>query len=271
MKEKEIIVRNVEELEITLEKISTETVGWSRACVNASFGTWVQVIYTNRGDTDERLPSKPENIKVYACFKNSNIQNVFVDSLRHLLKNASQSFAAKIAKHNRSDQMCYWLSLDDFKYLEDFFTPYSEEMALSMPFVAYKGKLGISKDFPGIDHSHNSTQAHIIADYLKTVKAREEVCLEDMYNHFIAKWNADIYEENAYGGFKNNSALLFVVIMDTLDVITGRITMAESSLLKPGDNNAIWQALADSRCWADLNEKWKGVGIAAAPSTVTRM
>lgn len=62
----------------------------------------------------------------------------------------------------------------------------------SIPFIAYKNKLGISKDFPGTEISHNSTMAHIISDYLKNVQDVESINLEAMYNNYIAKWNADI-------------------------------------------------------------------------------
>ena len=44
----------------------------------------------------------------------------------------------------------------------------------------------------------------VIADYLKTVSDVDDVDLENMYNHYIAKWNADIYEESDYCCFKKN-------------------------------------------------------------------
>ena len=59
---------------------------------------------------------------------------------------------------SRADQMCYWLSPNDFKHLEDFYRPYFKDMEEALPFVAYKGKLGVSKDFPDADNSHNATQ-----------------------------------------------------------------------------------------------------------------
>ena len=121
-----------------------------------------------------------------------------------------------------------------------------------MPFVAYKGKLGISKDFPGTDDSHNLAQAHIISDYFSTVNVVGSVDLEDMYNNYIAKWNADKYEEGSWG-FKSSSALSFVVIMDTLDaILDGAEINKRSSLLNP--ERRIWRILAQSKCWADVNE-----------------
>ena len=82
-----------------------------------------------------------------------------------------------------------------------------------------------------------------------------DVDLEEMYNNYIAKWNADIYEESDYSGFKNSSALSFIVILDTIDTILGGDELSEESLLLSGDKR-IWGILSDSRCWADMNEEW---------------
>jgi hypothetical protein len=150
--------------------------------------------------------------------------------------------------------MCYWLSPTDFKHLEDFYQPYSQDMKKPMSFIAYKGMLGISKDFPGADCSHNSLQAHIVSDYMKTIANISEVDLEAMYNNYIAKWNADIYEDNDYCGFKNCSALSFIVVLDTLDIILGDTELSNSSLLL-SDNKEFWDVLSRSKCWADVNAK----------------
>ena len=99
--------------------------------------------------------------------------------------------------------------------------------------------------------SHNSMQANIISDYLKTVSVIDDVDLEAMYNNYIAKWNADIYEDCDFLGFKNSSALSFVVIMDTLDIILGEAQLNEKSFLL-SDNRKIWDILSQSRCWADI-------------------
>ena len=256
LNDRECIVSFTKELANVLEKLPVNNPRWGKPWVDTSMGYWVQVVYAIAKDTDCQLPGKPENVKIYASFSKTDIQKVFVDSLDYLLENAGDTFGAKIATCDRSDQMCYWLSVKDFKHLEEFYRPYSVGMVRSLPFVAYKGMLGISKDFPGTDDSHNATQAHIITDYLKTVHRIDDVDLEAMYNHYIAKWNADIYEERSYGGFKNNSALSFIVILDTLDAILNETGVSEDSLLL-SDDKRLWKTLSNSRCWADVNEKWK--------------
>ena len=144
----------------------------------------------------------------------------------------------------------------DHKHLESFFRPYFSEMKTPLPFVAYKGCLGISRDFPGFDDSHNATQAHIISDYMKTVKRMEQVDLQDMYNNYIAKWNEDIEEEDEHRSFKRESVLSLVVILDSLDAILGKTSLSEESFLLSGDNRT-WHILANSQCWNDVNERWK--------------
>ena len=254
----EHIICDTNSLQTILEQLPKGNPKWAGKGLTNRWGYWMQVLYVLADDTMRSTPSKPENIKVYAFLKAGDIQQVFVDSLRYLLQNAENAFGAKLSTCSRSDQMCYWLSKNDFRHLENFFMPRFEDMEKSMPFLAYKGKLGISREFFGYDDSHNSTQAHIIADYLKTVNDILDIDLEEMYNNYIAKWNADIYDENCYCGFKYNSAQSFVVIMDTLDAILSNKDITDDSLLM-SDNCKLWHILAKSHCWADVNESWNGV------------
>lgn len=247
------IINNPKDLESIIENLSKQYSKWDTS-VDSSWGDWVQTMFTFKDSKCDGSPARPENLKVYACLKNADIQGVFIDSLKYLMQHAETPFAAKIAIFSRSDQMCYWISQNDFKYLEDFYRPYSKEMVKALPFVAYKGMLGISRDFPGVDCSHNSVQAHIISDYLKNIKTIEDVDLEDMYNSYIAKWNGDIYGDD-FGGFKYNSTLSFIVIMDSLDVILNDKGITNESFLMSGDSR-MWHILADSRCWADVNEMY---------------
>ena len=72
--------------------------------------------------------------------------------------------------------------------------------------------------------------------------------------------NADIYVEGYYSGFKSNSALSFVVIMDTLDAILSGKEVSDESLLMSG-NPKIWNILSNSKCWADINDEWQSSKI----------
>ena len=248
------LIHITEEKEALLSKLSEGALNWKEGEVNSNSGCWIQIIYPKEGECQNHTPANPENLKVYASMRDTTCTwQVFVDSMSYLLHNANEPFAAKVSTISRADQMCYWISHNDFVHLEDFFIPYFTKMDCKLPFVAYKGMLGVSKDFPGYDISHNRMQANIIADYFKTVESGHDIELEAMYNNYIAKWNADIYEECHFGGFKNNSALSFVVIMDTLDILLSNSELSEDSLLMTKDKR-LWSALSESRCWADVNK-----------------
>ena len=249
------VVENVDKLGSIISKIPLDHTKWLDTSINSSWGDWVQVIYNRNTNTREYFNYKPEYIKVYACLRNEIAQDIYVDSLSYLLQHVDESFAAKISTCTRSDQMCYWLSARDFHCLQSYFQPYNDEMTKSLPFVAYMGNFGISRDFPGTDHSHNGTQARIISDYLKSKSNKADIDIEDMYNSYISKWNADIYEEGLYSGFKVNSVLSFIVINDTLDVLLNKCDVSNESLLMSGDKR-LWSILSESRCWADLNDNW---------------
>ena len=251
----ERVIKDTDAFKQSIETLSEGLDKWNRPDTKGSSGNWVQSVFSLQGEDWRGMPNCPENLKIYICLRNHDVQKVFTSSLAYLLQNAKASFAAKIAVYNRSDQICYWISAEDFKHLEAFYKPYFPDMEKALPFVAYKGKLGISREFPGIDESHNSMQAHIMADYFKTLGESDEVDLEDMYNNYIAKWNADIVEESDYCGFKNNSALSFMVILETLDILLSQKDIPEDSFLLSGDSR-LWQILAESRCWADVNENW---------------
>ena len=253
---KDRIIKNTRGAETLLANLSVGLSHWQERGLTNCWSNWVQVSYTRIGVDKHYSPGRPQNIKVYANLKRDDIQSIFIESLKYLLDKANDSFGAKVSTCSRADQMCYWLSKKDFRHLENYFMPYFIDMEKTMPFVAYKGMLGISREFPGIDDSHNATQANIIADYLKTVIDINDVDLENMYNRYIAKWNDDIYEEDDFFCFRRNTALSFIVLLDSLDAILSETGVMDSSLLM-SDDSKIWHTLANSCCWADVNEKWK--------------
>ena len=116
--------------------------------------------------------------------------------------------------------------------------------------------LGISREFQDTD-SHNAMQALIIADYLKSIKSTDEIDLADMYNKYIKKWNADIYEESyTVCEFKYQSVLSFITILDTLDCLLNMTNITDKSLMMSGDEK-LWDIFANSCCWTDVNDKWQ--------------
>ena len=226
----------------TLEGLTDGEHKWETPFVNASWGDWIQVIISRNSSAPNVSPDKPENLKVYANISSEDAPEIFIDSLRYLLDNAESTFAAKISTFSRADQICYWLSSGDFWHLESYYRPLADKMPTSLPFIAYFGKLGISKDLPWPDISHNELQTRIISDYLKTISSPDDIDLEAMYNHYITTWNGD-----------NSSVLSFITIMDTLDgLLTGGLN---SNSLLLTDNSELWKTLAHSSSWDDVGRK----------------
>lgn len=245
------VVADQSKFETQLKTLSENNPKWEKISSNGSSSYWMQVVCTHADDVDGQLPIGSQFIKAYAHVTNTMANDIFVGSLKYLLENAQNTFAAKIAVYDRSDQMCYWLTVQDFRHLEDYYSKYTDIMEKTLPFTAYKGMLGISKEFPY--DSHNATQARIISDYFKTVKDVDKVDLEDMYNNFIAEWNADIYPDDEYHGFKNDTVFSFVMILDTLDCLLGKQTITDK-ILEYFGNEEIWEMFRHCRCWADVNE-----------------
>ena len=73
-----------------------------------------------------------------------------------------------------------------------------------------------------------------------------------MYQMFILGWNADLAEDNPFRiDFERCSAQLFVLMMDSLDILLGKKTIEDDSLLL-NDNSKIWDMLTDAKCWGDI-------------------
>lgn len=240
-----------------IEELSVDYPLWQPFHANHIIGYWVQTHFCRKDDNEGVISAQPNDIKVYASFAHNDIKDIYIDSLNYLLKNVKYNFTAKIATRNRCDQMCYWLKLDDFRHLEDFYRQYTDDMVESMPFVAYKGKLGISKEFSWFEESHNATQALIISEYLKCIQSVDFIDVGEMYNLYIKKWNGDVCDgTEKRDAFESHSALSFVIILDTLDSILGTGHLLDDSSLF-SNNEKMWEILSVSRCWEDVNEKWE--------------
>ena len=81
----------------------------------------------------------------------------------------------------------------------------------------------------------------------------------DEANRYIKAKMADAYKDFYclfdYGTFKSESALSFIVIMDTLDAILGKTEINDDSSLLSKDSK-LWNILSASHCWEDVNERW---------------
>lgn len=102
-------------------------------------------------------------IKVYVSLWDiSKLSKVFCETVRLLLAYSDNRFHAKVSRVKRKDSMCFWVSRHAFHILESHFSECSDVIGGAMPFIAYRGRLGISRELATFD-SHNSEQALLIS------------------------------------------------------------------------------------------------------------
>ena len=92
-------------------------------------------------------------------------------------------------------------------------------------------------------------------DYFQIVNGREDIELEEMYQMFVLGWNGELSEDNCFcKHFSGVTAQLFVLMMDSLDVLVGRKQIDDKSLLI-NDDPKIWNMMVDARCWDDVGRR----------------
>lgn len=124
-------------------------------------------------------------IKVYVSLRDvSQISELFCEAVRLLLTYGDSCFHAKVSGVKRKDSMCFWVSKNAFDILEDYFTECGDVIEGAMPFIAYRGNLGISRELATFD-SHNSEQALLISSYFNSLEHEDEVDLTEMYDNFL--------------------------------------------------------------------------------------
>lgn len=102
-------------------------------------------------------------IKVYVSLWDiSKLSKVFCETVRLLLAYSDNRFHAKVSRVKRKDSMCFWVPRHAFHILESHFSECSDVIGGAMPFIAYRGRLGISRELATFD-SHNSEQALLIS------------------------------------------------------------------------------------------------------------
>ena len=194
----------------------------------------------------------PYMLKAYVSLQCTDICEVFFQSLIYLKKHAQKNFGAKVSKIDRADQMCYWISPTDLSLLYDYYASYYEILKCEMEFVAYRNKIGISRDF-GNEVSHNQMQAELISTYFNIIQSKEEIDLLEMYRLFVEGWNGALSEEHPFTkAFKYTSAASFLVLLETLQTILQKDSQLPEDSLLLTENRKLWGSLCDAKCWGDL-------------------
>ena len=192
-------------------------------------------------------------IKVYVSIDGPYVKELFVGAVEKLIREGSDGFLAKISKVERDESICFYVKRNDFFLLENYLVEHSNQLRKGMPFVAHRGLLGISKDLMDID-SYNAQQARLLWDYFQIVACREEIDVEEMYQMFVLGWNSELSEDSLFDQhFSEGTAQLFVLMMDSIDVLMEKKRIDDDSLLL-NDDPEIWNMLAEARCWGDVGQ-----------------
>ncbi len=194
-------------------------------------------------------------VKVYLTVRDvERLSEVFCEAVRYLIDNGKHLFHAKLSRKKRDDQMCFWVGREDFFSFEKLIIKYDDTLITPLPFIAYRGKAGISREFYTWD-SHNGVQATLISRYLTTIKKEEDIDLFDMYSLYIKAWNGELEESHPFSkNFKSANAQELLILMESLDCILNRRMLADDHILLNGDGE-LWHALGSSKNWYETGEK----------------
>ena len=193
-------------------------------------------------------------IKVYISVSDrERIIEVFEDIIRFLIDKGEHVFHSKVSRFERNDHICLWVGREDFFLLEKYIYKYDNILFTPLTFVAYRGKLGISREFYSWD-SHNGVQSGLICTYLKTIDSREKIDLIDMYKLFVRGWNGDLDEDHPLTKeFKKENAQALLILLESLNVILGNEVITDDHLLLNGDGD-FWMKLGQSKNWFEVGE-----------------
>ena len=170
------------------------------------------------------------------------------------MEKGQEGCIAKVSKMERDGTICIFLRRREFFVLEAYMKEHQAEIKKGNTFIAHRGLLGISRDLMDIE-SHNAQQAKLLWEYFQTIDSAEEIDIFAMYQLFVLGWNGELSDDHPfYKAFANCTAQMFLLMLETLDVLLGRKTIDDNSLLL-NDDKTLWQNLASCRCWGKM--RWE--------------
>ena len=194
-------------------------------------------------------------IKVYISVSDdSSILPVFGDVIKHLIKHGKHRFHAKVARYKRNDHICIWIAREDFFDLEKYIEKYNTILIKPLPFIAYRNKLGISREFYSWD-SHNGVQASMICLYLNHIDNIDDIEVLTMYSQYVKAWNGELPEEHYLTQeYKRSNAQELLILIETLNVLLENSSITDDHPLLNGDDD-LWCALGESKNWHQVGQK----------------
>ena len=137
--------------------------------------------------------------------------------------------------------------------MEKYLKKYNQDLTTPLPFVAYRDKLGISREFYSWD-SHNGVQASMISQYLKHIVNISDIEILSMYSEYVKAWNGELPDDHYLSKeYKRSNAQEFLVFIETLDILLGNSKIADDHLLLNGDET-LWFTLGESKNWWEVGQ-----------------
>jgi len=195
-------------------------------------------------------------IKVYLTAKDEcQTGDLFCQVVRFLAQKGKERFHAKVARQRRKDQICLWVTREDFFLLEHDVKAMEDQFIPALMLIPYRGKMGISREF-FTWNSHSGVQATMISAYLKSVGDRSRISLPDMLREYVRAWNGDLDEEHALSrAFKSSNAQELIVLLESIHCILGNAEITDDHILL-SDSSNLWRALGDSKNWYEVGVHW---------------
>lgn len=248
---------------------SGESAEWNTLKENAK-GCWKFVdterytdsywYYVKAAKDDSRFDIGPMYIKVTISVKGCRPAEVFIPAIRKLLENAKHEFQAKLTKYERMESMVFWLMRSDFFLLEMDMKDHEKYLIQPLPFIAYRGKLGISRDLYGVG-SHHSVQSELLQNYFGRIKKKDDIKIEAIYQYLLDSWNdvlpgtegCDPFHRSPYVTW---DAQMLVILLESLFVILGMHKISDEHIFL-NDDKRLWNALGNGPCWKIVGDIWK--------------
>lgn len=227
---------------------------WKRLKIDKHNNHWCFVNGTPKNDADEINCLR--YIKMYISVPDDiHISKLFMDAVKALAEHGINSFTAKVSKIKRHDAICIWVSRHDFFLMEQFFKSREDEICRKLPFIAYRGNIGIGREMASWD-SQSGIQCQLFAAYFSMKECPEDISLSEMYSLFVQGWNGDLPDDHPMTKeFKSENAQIMIVLLDSLDVNLG-ITELNDQHIFLQDDKRMWSPLCDGDCWADVGEEY---------------
>ncbi|WP_406545572.1 hypothetical protein [Succinimonas sp.] len=211
---------------------------------------------------NERYYSAASKVKAYLTFRDDVSLEDFLAIVRYLADNCEEQFSAKIAKKRRIDHMCFWLSVRDFRLLEQYVAACEEKFVRAMPFVPYIGKIGITLELITAPESYNEGISLLLFAYVNSVKSREEMNVRDMYDRLIRMGDRcdDCGFPGCEGTFEHGDGAIGakILLLESADlVLRNKDPDKDCFIFRAARNSKEWRAIRDAWNWAGVRDDYR--------------